>query len=114
MQQVCRLVGHQELRTVGGSQNQRSRRAQPSHHYRVFAGNFSLVQQAADLALIASGCNRRFNRDRQSIQRTARLVRLVKLPRLHAHTFRVKIGKRIELRIEPLDLPNVCLSQLRN
>ena len=51
VQQIRRFVRHQELRAIGRAQNQRSRRAQPRHHHRIFARNLALVQQAADLAL---------------------------------------------------------------
>ena len=45
MQQVRGLIGHQELRAVGGAQNQRSRRAQPRHHHRILAGTSPLCSR---------------------------------------------------------------------
>ncbi len=69
MQQVRGLVRHQELRAVGRAQNQRSRRAQPRHHHGIFSRNLALVQQAANLAAVTRGRNRRLDGDRQAMQR---------------------------------------------
>ena len=57
VQQIGRLVCHQELRAVGRAQNQRSRRPEPRHHHRIFAWALALVQQTANLALQASRRN---------------------------------------------------------
>jgi hypothetical protein len=45
-------------------------------------------------------------------KRPARLVPRRVKPRLRAHAFRVEVGKCIQLRIQPLDLPDVGLGEL--
>jgi hypothetical protein len=48
------------------------------------------------------------------VKRPARLLLLIEPPRLRTHTLRVEISECIQLRIEQLDLLNVCLGQLRH
>jgi hypothetical protein len=75
----------------------------------------AFVQQATDLAAVALGRDRRFDRDRQAVEmgRVALAYR-IELPRLGAHTFGVEIGKDVELGIEARDLVDVRLGQLGN
>ena len=111
VQQVRGLIGHQKLGAVGRAQNQRARRAQPRHHHRIFVRNIALVQQAADLAAIACRGDRRLHGDRKAMQRPARLWRCIELPRLRAHASASKSTSAFELRIQPLDLPDVRFGQ---
>ena len=48
------------------------------------------------------------------MQRAARFAHRIEPPRLRAHALRVEVGERVEFRIQPLDLPDVRLGQLRH
>jgi hypothetical protein len=67
MEQVRGLIRHQEFRTIGRAQNQRSCCAQPRHHDGILNRNLALVQQAANLSSEARGRNRRFDGHRQTV-----------------------------------------------
>ena len=116
MQQIRRLIGHQKLRAIRRAQNQRPRRAQPRHHRRILTRYFPIVQQAPDLAFQSSRRNRRLHRDRQSEQRSAPALspKRVMLPRPRPNPIRIEVGKRIQLRIQPLDLVDMRLSDFQH
>ena len=45
------------------------------------------------------------------MQRPAWPCRRIELPRLRSHALRIEVRESVELRIQPLDLPDVRLGQ---
>ena len=102
MQQIRGLVGHQELRAVGGAQNQRALHARSRATTTASSRrNVARVEQAADLAFEACRRNGRLHRDRQTEQPTAPMICGcgIHRSRLRPHAFCVEVGERIQLWI---------------
>ena len=114
MEQIRCLVGHQELRAVGGAQNQRPSRAQSRHDHRVFDGYFALVQKASYLATITRRRNRGLHSDGQTVQWPSRFFRFIQLTGLLTNAICIEVGECVQLRVQAFDLLYVRLGQLHH
>jgi len=113
VQQVGGFVGHEEFRTVGGAQDQRTGGPQPRNHLGILARHIALMQQAADLAFVTGCGNGTLHRHRQTMQRAAfGGWSLIHEERLGPHPLGVEVREGVEVGVEPINLLDVRLGQL--
>jgi hypothetical protein len=101
VEQIGGFVGHQEFRTVGGAENERSGCTKPGYDDCVFLRDVALAEETADLAFETGRSDGGLDRYGQAVKRAARFLRdRLKAGSMGANVVGVEVGKDVEGRIE--------------